>query len=73
MVSEPEGVLECPQSPLSKGDGQAGAGESNKMELSFPGGSVVKCRRHGFDPWSGKIPHPAEQLGPCTAATEPTS
>ena len=26
--------------------------------LDFPGGSVVKrqCRRHGFDPWSRKIP-----------------
>ena len=30
--------------------------------LGFPGGTVVKkksacqCRRHGFDPWIGKIP-----------------
>ena len=29
-----------------------------------------QCRRHGFDPWSGKIPHAAEQLSPCTTATE---
>ena len=25
----------------------------------------------GFDPWSGKIPHAAEQLSPCTTTTEP--
>ena len=23
-----------------------------------------QCRGHGFEPWSGKIPHAAEQLGP---------
>ena len=28
------------------------------------------CRRHRFDPWSGKIPHAAEQLSPYAAATE---
>ena len=33
----------------------------------FPGGAVV----HGFKPWSGKIPHTAEQLSPCTTTTEP--
>ena len=40
----------------------------------FPGGSVesaCQCRRHGFNSWSKKIPHVAEQLGPCAAATEP--
>ena len=26
---------------------------------------------HGFKPWSGKIPHAAEQLSPCTTTTEP--
>ena len=35
----------------------------------FPGGAVVEnlpanARGHGFEPWSGKIPHAAEQLGP---------
>ena len=24
----------------------------------------LPCRGHGFEPWSGKIPHAAEQLGP---------
>ena len=24
-----------------------------------------------FEPWSGKIPHAAEQLSPCAATTEP--
>ena len=33
--------------------------------------SACQCRAHGFDPWSGKIPHAAEQLGPCTTTTEP--
>ena len=46
----------------------------------FPGGTVVKnrpaksacqCRGHGFNPWSGKIPHTAEQLSPCATTTEP--
>ena len=26
--------------------------------------SACQCRRHGFEPWSGKIPHGAEHLGP---------
>ena len=26
---------------------------------------------HGFEPWSGKIPHAAEQLGPWATTTEP--
>ena len=40
------------------------------LNSSFPSGSVVKNqparigRRHGFDPWSGRIPHAPEQLTP---------
>ena len=35
----------------------------------FPGGPVVRnqayqCRRHRFDPWSGRTPHAEGQLGP---------
>ena len=33
--------------------------------------SACQCRGHGFEPWSGKIPHAAEQLGPWAATTEP--
>ena len=33
--------------------------------------SACQCRGHGFEPWSGKIPHAAEQLGPWTTTTEP--
>ena len=33
--------------------------------------SACQCRGHGFEPWSRKIPHAAEQLGPCTITTEP--
>ena len=28
------------------------------------------CRAHGFNPWSGKIPHAAEQLSPRATTTE---
>ena len=43
----------------------------------FPGGSVVvkesacQCKGHRLDPRSGKIPHAAKQLIPCTTPTEP--
>ena len=33
--------------------------------------SAWQCRGHGFDPWSGKIPHAVEQLSLCTTTTEP--
>ena len=46
------------------------------QKLGFPGGAVVEnlpawCRGHGFEPWSGRIPHAAEQLGPWATTTEP--
>ena len=33
--------------------------------------SACQCRGYGFEPWSGKIPHAAEQLGPWATITEP--
>ena len=33
--------------------------------------SAGQCRGHGFEPWSGKIPRAAEQLGPWATTTEP--
>ena len=33
--------------------------------------SACQCRGHAFEPWSGKIPHAAEQLGPWATITEP--
>ena len=33
--------------------------------------SACQCRGHGFEPWSGKIPHAVELLGPCATTTEP--
>ena len=33
--------------------------------------SACQCRGHGFEHWSGKIPHAAEQLGPWATITEP--
>ena len=34
-------------------------------------GSACQCRGHGFEPWSGKIPHAAEWLGLWATTTEP--
>ena len=33
--------------------------------------SACQRRGHGFEPWSGRIPHAAEQLGPWATITEP--
>ena len=33
--------------------------------------SACQCRGHGFEPWSGKISHAMEQLGPWATTTEP--
>ena len=33
--------------------------------------STFQCRRCGFHPWSGKIPHATEHLSPCTTTTGP--
>ena len=33
--------------------------------------SACQCGGHGFGPWSGRIPHAAEQLGLCAKTTEP--
>ena len=33
--------------------------------------SACQCKGHRFEPWSGKIPHAAEQLGPWATTTEP--
>ena len=32
---------------------------------------ACQCREHGLEPWSRKIPHAAEQLGPWATITEP--
>ena len=34
-------------------------------------GSACRCRGHGFEPWSGRIPRAAERLGPWATTTEP--
>ena len=44
--------------------------------MDFPGGTVDESacvsRGHGFDSWSGKIPHAMEQLSLCTTNTDLT-
>ena len=32
---------------------------------------TCQCRRHGLDPWSGRIPYAAEPLSPCATTIEP--
>ena len=53
----------------------AGAGFTvmNRNVTAGPSGkeSTCQCRRHGFDPWSGKIACAAEQLSPCATTAEP--
>ena len=56
---------EAVQSPVRK----SAAGD-------FPGGTVLKnppanAGGHGFEPWSGKIPHDAKERSSCTTTTEP--
>ena len=46
-------------------------------DWDFPGGAMDKnlpanAGDCGFNPWSGKILHAAEQLSPCSKITEPT-
>ena len=38
--------------------------------LEFPRETGLILRGHGFDPWSGKIPHVTEQLSPHATTTE---
>ena len=33
--------------------------------------STCRCRRHRFDPWSGRIPRGLEQLSPRATTMEP--
>ena len=41
------------------------------LPWGFPGKEpTCRCRRHGFEPWSGKIPRATEQLSPWATATE---
>ena len=49
--------------------------KSSESRGPSPGGSggriLLPARRHGFDPWSGKIPHAAEQLSLGATTTKP--
>ena len=49
--------------------------EGIKISIGFPWWlkgkeSACQCRRHGFNPWSGKFPHAVEQLSPQVTITE---
>ena len=55
---------------------EAGDLDSNCSSMGLPWWhsgweSACQCRGHGFEPWSGKIPHAAERLGPRATTTEP--
>ena len=47
--------------------------QSQKSLRGFPGGRefASQCRWHGFDPWSGRVPHGKEQLSQCLPTTKP--
>ena len=57
-----KGVVPRPVSPQFLAEGN----RAKTGTAGFPGGSVAEnpptCRRHGFHPWSQKIPRAAEQL-----------
>ena len=50
--------------------GRRGNNKKDKKSIvkGFPGGAMQGT---WFEPWSGKIPHAAEQLSPCTTTIEP--
>ena len=63
---------ECPPGPGSAGDNREHIKPGYGASLGAQWwGSTCQYRRHGFNPWSGKIPHVTEQLTPCTTAAEP--
>ena len=70
-ASTDQGLTRCKHHLISP------AQQSHKKATSgFPGWlngeeSTHQCRRQGFDPWSGRIPQAAEQLGLCATTTEP--
>ena len=74
-MSSDKSLAPSPDSLLHKREKQCGFKESasgfgvKNPELGLPWWcsgweSACQCRGHGFEPWSGKIPHAAEQLGP---------
>ena len=60
-------------STSQKYEDQRICGDIFKTTTSWCSGweSACYCRGHGFEPWSGRIPHAAEQLGPWATTTEP--
>ena len=73
MVSSPLGlrVLLSPDGQSLRGKHAVAEGKTGAQ--GFPGGSVIKNLPANAEdhPWSGKIPHAAEQLSPCSRAGEP--
>ena len=60
---EPEVVTELPKSHDKTFNGAFPVAQWLRI--------ACQCRRHGFEPWSGKIPHAVEQLSLCATTTEP--
>ena len=66
-----------PASSTRRDDNSAANNSANEKERhglpwwSSGWESACQCRGHGFEPWSGKIPHVTEQLGPWATVTEP--
>ena len=67
-VDDKVGNQACPPDPWQH--------NYSKMYLGLPWWrsgweSACQCRAHGFEPWSGRIPHAAERLGPWATIAEP--
>ena len=65
------------QTPAKDRSNFGGVLERNGRILGLPSWLSGKeftcqCRRHGFDPWSGKIPKATEHLSSCTTSIEST-
>ena len=62
--------------PLEEGVWDRPSGSFRRKWLGLPWWlsgkeSARQCRRHRFNPWSGKIPQAWEKLSPCVTSTEP--
>ena len=55
---------------MDRGAWQATVQGAAKSRTRLSDFHLHQYKRHGFDPWSRKIPHAAEQLSLCTTTPE---
>ena len=75
-TADPEAALETSsrsRSPENLKGGRKEAAKSRPPRASLVAPRLRTCcqrRRRGFDPWSGRLPQAAEQLGPWATTTD---